>query len=122
VGIVPVKSRAGTKGLTGGTGLSAEERREREGATDGWGRAISGRERGRGAGAREREECPTERGDFLFFLFLFLFYFLFLKPFSLLTKNHINFLDVQNEILYVKCYKKSWCMHMMNEMFHEMRS
>jgi hypothetical protein len=30
VGIVPVKSRAGTKGLTGGTGLSAEEQRERE--------------------------------------------------------------------------------------------
>src|SRR5688572_10324405 len=34
----------GTRGLTGGPGLPAEERRERErgGAADGWGRPVSG--------------------------------------------------------------------------------
>jgi hypothetical protein len=120
--------------------VSGRATREREGAANGCGRAISGggrsvargRARGRwvvwavsggGVRARGRERSAQLRGGiFSFFLFLFLFYFLFLKPFSLLTKIHINFLDVQNEILYVKCYKKSWCMHMMNEMFHEMGS
>jgi hypothetical protein len=104
-----VKAWAGTKGLTGGTGLSAEERREREreGAADVWGWATSGggrsvaRRRARGrwvawavswggvrTRGRERSEGlgqirPSREGGFSFFLFLFLFYFLFLKPFFL---------------------------------------
>jgi hypothetical protein len=50
-----VKSRAGTKGLTGGPGLSVEERRERERArlTGGVGQSAGGearRKRGRARG------------------------------------------------------------------------
>jgi hypothetical protein len=72
-----------------------------------------GHERGRSVGARERggggnlgQNRPNREGgrDFPFFLFLILFYFLFLNPFFLQTKIPINFLGVQNEIFYVKCY------------------
>jgi hypothetical protein len=67
----------GTRGLTGGPGLPAEERRERErgGAADGWGRPVSE------SGAREGSAAdgwggarPRPRGGgrvFPFFLFLF---------------------------------------------------
>jgi hypothetical protein len=40
-----------------------------------------------------------------------------LIPF-LSNNNSPNFLGAKNKILYVKCYKKSWCMHMMNIMLH----
>jgi hypothetical protein len=80
---------------------------------DGWGQAVSGGgksvARGRwaawavsGGGVRAR---GREGGrDFLFILFLILLYFLFLNPSFLQTKIPLNFLGVQNEIFYVKCY------------------
>jgi hypothetical protein len=100
----------GTRGLTGGPGLPAEERRERGrgGAADGWGRGVRrgrghamlgclghGRERGRGGHARGGEwrgpEAAQPRGGefFLFFFFYFLFlisifyFYLFLSLFLL---------------------------------------
>jgi hypothetical protein len=96
VGIAPVKSRAETKGLTGGARLPEEERlRESEAsAVDGWGRSVSGRRGasvavgpcwamsgGGGGGARrgrEREWAengPAEEGEGFPFSFYFLFSF-----------------------------------------------
>jgi hypothetical protein len=97
---------------------------------DGRGARKVGRVGGGGeeARAREREggvgpDPAQPRGDFLFlFLFLFLSYLHFLNSFFPLNKYSYNSLGVQNEILYVKCYKKSWCMHMMSKMLHEMGS
>jgi hypothetical protein len=102
VGIAPVKSRAGTKGLTGGPRLSAGERRERERArlTSGADR-LAGEEAQRagvrgmgrvgwaGSVARGGEERRLGRiwhsrgGEIFLFLFLFLF---LLSPFFLLNK------------------------------------
>jgi hypothetical protein len=65
---------------------------------------------------------PTEEGEISFFLIPFISYFYFLNPVFFETKILIHFLGVQNEIFYVKCYKKSWCMHMMSRLLHEMRS
>jgi hypothetical protein len=76
-----------------------------------------GREGGRARRAGETKEGwagfgPTEGG------FLFLFLFFISISISLLNNNSPNLLGAKNKILYVRCYKKSWCMHMMNEMFH----
>jgi hypothetical protein len=88
----------GTRGLTGGPGLPAEERRERErgGAADRWGWGVRrgrrramlgclghGRVWGRGGRARRgvawARSGPAAGGVFLFFLFsIFYFSFLFL--------------------------------------------
>jgi hypothetical protein len=78
-------------------------------ATDGSHRAASGgvvRAREREGGKELAPDLAQPRGKgFPFFLFfLFLFSFLFLKLFFLLKKILINFLGVQNEIFYVKCY------------------
>jgi hypothetical protein len=98
----------GTRDLTGGPGLPARERRERErgGANDRWGRAVR-----RGAGARSwaawavggegggsgrgrdlGQKRPSRGGEKMFFLFLFLFlishfYFHFLFISFSLTNN-----------------------------------
>jgi hypothetical protein len=90
-----VKSRAGTKGLTGGALLPEEERSQESeaSAADGWGWSVSGRRGasvgGRGGWAvcgggecgREREWAgndPAEEGEgFSFFLFSFSFLFPF---------------------------------------------
>jgi hypothetical protein len=103
-GILPVKSRAGTKGLTGGDRLPEEERsRESEAsAADGWGRSVSGwhdvSAGGRGGwavlgrvrrgGTRAREgvgrKWPSRGGGGFFpFIIFFLSYFHFLNPFLL---------------------------------------
>jgi hypothetical protein len=108
----PVKSRAGTKGLTGVAHLPEEERARESGAgaANGWGWAVSGRgvERGASAGAwadgphRPQAEggergCARERGKlgletaqprggegFSFFFFFYLFSLFFsLIPFLL---------------------------------------
>jgi hypothetical protein len=83
----------GTRGLTGGPRLPAEERRERErgGVADRWGRGVRrmramlgclGRERERGRGGRVRgggsglgQKRSSRGGEFSFFFF---FYFSFL--------------------------------------------
>jgi hypothetical protein len=86
----------GTRGLTSGPRLPAEERRERGrgGAADGWGRGVRrgrgrvmlgclgrGRERGRGGRARGGsgldQKRPSRGGSFSFFSFS-IFYFSFL--------------------------------------------
>jgi hypothetical protein len=117
-----VKSRAGTKGLTGGARLPEGERRERAGRlrlTGGAGRSARegesvvraraggrmgrvGREERegnagtRGGGGREGGELEPDpaqpRGGEGFFLFPFLFSFLFLNPFSPLNKYSSIFL------------------------------
>jgi hypothetical protein len=98
----------GTMGLTGGPGLPAEERRERErgGAAAGWGRGVRrgrghvmlgflgrGMERGRGGrvrgGSGLGRKRPSRGGSFsFFFVFIFSishfsFLFLFLSLFLL---------------------------------------
>jgi hypothetical protein len=114
--------------LTGGVGRSVGE---------GWSWRAGGRAEGgprgpgggRGsAGARERggedlgQIRPSQRGISLFFFFFYFFPIsISLIPFPL-NKYSYNSLGDQNEILYVKCYKKSWCMHMMSKMLHEMGS
>jgi hypothetical protein len=61
-----VKSRVGTKGLTGGSHLLEEERARESGAgaADGWGRSVSGREGGavRAWGARSSGAAWAESG------------------------------------------------------------
>jgi hypothetical protein len=68
---------------------------------------------GGGDGGSESAQPRRGRGIFLFFLFSLFF---FLNSFSPVSKYSFMFSRCQNEILYVKCYKKSWCMHMVNEM------
>jgi hypothetical protein len=106
-GILPVKSRAGTKGLTGGDRLPEEERsRESEASeADGWGRSVSGwhdasagRRGGwavlgrvrRGGCGHKREWAgngPAEEGEgFSFFLFFFFPISISLIPFSFKQK------------------------------------
>jgi hypothetical protein len=71
------------------------------------------------AGERERGlgQIRSSRGGDFLFLFLFSPISISLIPF-LSNNNSPNFLGAKNKILYVKCYKKSWCMHMMNIMLH----
>jgi hypothetical protein len=98
----------GTRGLTGGPRLPAEERRERErgGVADRWGRGVRrrramlgclGRERERGRGGRVRgggvawaRSGPAEGGSFPFFSFsISHFYSLFIFLFiSFLLNNN----------------------------------
>jgi hypothetical protein len=140
------RARERERELTGGACLPerGRSRGRKDGRTDGWGQADSerrGTTRAR-AGVREmgrvgragetRRAGETERvgpdsaqprGEkiyfFLFlFLFLFLSYFYFLDPFFLLNNKSSNFLGAKNKLLYVKCYKKSWCMHMIDKMLH----
>jgi hypothetical protein len=93
---------------------------------DGWGQAVNGGGKGvargrvrgrwaawamgggRGASARDRGRKTWARigpaegeGISPFFSFSISFS---LTPFSFKQKNYINFLGVQNEIFYVKCY------------------
>jgi hypothetical protein len=143
VGFALVRSRAGEKGLTGRAHLPDEElvRKSRAGAADGWGRLVSGREGARrehgrawrmgragpraGGGeerGREREgekvgqNWPSRGGGEEFSFFFLFSLFFFLNSFSPLSKYSFMFSRCPKEILYVKCYYKSWCMHMVNEM------
>jgi hypothetical protein len=98
--------------LTSGARLTARGRGvwRKRGPT----REVGHAEEARHAGGRESWAGfgPTEGG------FLFLFLFFISISISLLNNNSPNLLGAKNKILYVRCYKKSWCMHMMNEMFH----
>jgi hypothetical protein len=73
--------------------------------------AWAGRGGARRAGERERErgglgpDSAQPKGVLFFFYFYFFPISISLIPFSFKQKTY-NFLGVQNEILYVKCYKK----------------
>jgi hypothetical protein len=106
----------GVDWLAGGRGRGAST-----GARGGW--AALGRERGEGEErGREREgekvgqNWPSRGGGEEFSFFFLFSLFFFLNSFSPLSKYSFMFSRCPKEILYVKCYYKSWCMHMVNEM------